>query len=694
LAVLTALGAGIEAGLTQAATVPGIVQAESVPAYLNPSLPAPERAQDLLERMTTDEKIGQTCLVDRQFLTRSDSGDPPHHESDIREWYLGGVFSGGSSAPEPNTVEAWADMVDRFQAYALSTRLGIPILYGSDAVHGHSNMKNATLFPHNIGLGAAEDADLVERIARIVAVESAAAGVRWTFAPSVSVARDPRWGRCYESFGETPDRVMPLVAAMVRGLRGVSLAEPTSLLACAKHYVGDGECTWGSGITGGVDQGNTVISEAALRANHLAPFQAAISEGCLSVMAALNRWNGAKLHGHKYLLTDVLKGELAFEGFVVSDWKGIDAVVPGSYGSAITKAFDAGIDMNMVPDRYMQYSQAFRSAVSSQRISMARLDDAVRRILTVKFRLGLFERPFSPRELMAEVRSPAHLQVARQAVRQSIVLLKNQDSLLPLPKTLARIHVAGRHANDIGLQCGGWSISWQGSRGPITAGTTILQAIRATVSTTTQVTYSVTGTGAAGANVGLAVIGEEPYAEFLGDRQNLRPTASDLSAIRTMKSAGIPVVVVLVSGRPLIVNPEIEDWDAFLAAWLPGTEGQGVADVLFGDHFVTAKLPQSWPRANTAIPSHPGDQDYSPLFPLGFGLTMAKPSLTVRRHSTDDLILTWPSGAQNWVLQSAHSLDPVSPWTAVPGTPDLSGDMNVLTVPMGQESAIFYRLAH
>ena len=481
-------------------------------------------------------------------LTENDNISPTHPLIDL-SWMLGGLFSGGGTAPSPNTVETWADTIDRFQAYALSTRLGIPVIYGSDAVHGHNNMHDATLFPHNVGLGAGGDAGLVERIARATALECAAAGVRWSFAPTVSIARDGRWGRVYESFGEIPSVAVPLAAAAVRGLHGDDLTQPGAVLACAKHFVGDGGARWGTGPFDTIDRGDAIIDEATLRALHLPPFEAAIAEGCLSVMAALSTWNGAQLHGHRYMLTDVLKGELGFRGFVLSDWRGIDALDYGSYRSAITTAVNAGLDLNMIPDRYIQYSQEYRGAVASAAIPAARLDDAVRRILTVKFELGLFERPFSARELIPQVRSQAHLQLAREAVARSIVLLKNEDTLLPLSKNLAKIHVAGLHAHDIGLQCGGWTVSWQGAAGASTAGTTILEGITASVSETTEVSYSASGDGAAGADVCVVVIGEEPYAEFLGDSADLRPSATDLATLARARASGVPLVLMVISGR-------------------------------------------------------------------------------------------------------------------------------------------------
>jgi beta-glucosidase len=581
-------------------------------------------------------------------------------------------------------------MVDRFQAYALSTRLGIPILYGSDAVHGHNNMHDATIFPHNIGLGASGDADLVERIARATALECAASGVRWAFAPSVSVARDGRWGRVYESFGETPELGSRLAAAAVRGLHGADLSEPGAVLACAKHYVADGGAMWGTGGFGTIDRGNAVIDEATLRDLHLPPFEAAISGGCLTVMAAFSTWNGAMLHGHRYLLTDVLKGELGFEGFILSDWQGIDSIDYGSYRTAIVSAVNAGVDVCMIPDRYVQYSQEARVAVAAQRISGARLDDAVRRILAAKFKLGLFERPFSDRSLIPMVRSPQHLALAREGVARSIVLLKDDSHLLPLSKRLTRIHVAGRHARDIGLQCGGWTVSWQGGSGATTAGTTIFDAIAAAVSEQTSVTYSADGSAAAGADIGVVVIGEEPYAEFFGDTDELRPSAADLARIAAVKSAGIPVVVMIVSGRPLIIDPDIDGWDACLAIWLPGSEGEGVADVLFADQFAGATLPQTWPRSGNSFPINVGDAGYDPLYPFGFGISL-RPSLSIAA-GTDSVTLAWPASSGGFALEFAESLGEVD-WIRIPDAPSMAGDHFSLDYSTAGKAKGFFRLS-
>jgi beta-glucosidase len=563
----------------------------------SPSTP-PRDVEGLLREMTLDEKIGQMTQADRSYL---------RSEQDIRTYFLGSVLSGGGSAPPDNTAPGWADMVDRYQSIALQTRLQVPLVYGVDAVHGHNNVRGAVVFPHNVGLGCARNPGLVERVARATAEEVTATGIRWTFSPCIAVARDERWGRTYESFGETPELAVDNGAAAVRGYQ-------PAILACPKHYLADG------GTAGGRDQGDARMDEATLRAIHLPGYRAAVAAGAATVMASFSSWNGQKMHGNRYLLTDVLKGELGFAGFVVSDWSGIDHL-PGDYTSDVETAVNAGIDMVMVPDRYPEFVSTLRSLVQQGRVPQGRVDDAVRRILRKKVEAGLFDRPYADRSLLAQVGSDAHRQVAREAVRQSLVLLKNDGGALPLSKMARRIHVAGKNADDLGNQCGGWTITWQGSSGTITTGTTILQAVRAAVLGGAQVTYSRDGSGAGGAEAGVVVVGETPYAEGHGDRALLDLAPEDVAAVRAVKAARVPTVVVLVSGRPLVLGEILGAADAIVAAWLPGTEGAGVADVLFGDYAPTGRLSHSWPRSTSQVPVNAGDPVYDPLLPYGHGLS-------------------------------------------------------------------------
>jgi beta-glucosidase len=582
---------------------------------------------DLLARMTLEEKIGQMTLVEKFSLT----------PAVVTEHFIGGVLSGGAGRPAENTPAAWAAMVDDFQAGALATRLGIPILYGVDAVHGHNNLKDATLFPHNIGLGATRDPELLERIGRATAEEVVATGIPWNYAPVVAVARDIRWGRTYESFSEDTAVVTELATAYLRGLQGESLGDPLSMLATPKHFVGDGGTAWGSSTTNdySLDQGVTEVDEATLRAVHLPPYQAAIEAGAQSIMISFSSWGGRKLHAQAYLINDVLKGELGFEGFTVSDWGGLDQI-DGDYYTAVVAGTNAGVDMNMVPYDYARYIATLTLAVERGDVSVARIDDAVSRILRVKFRLGLFEQPLSDPALLPLVGSDEHRALAREAVAKSVVLLKNENAALPLAKATPLLFVAGEGADDIGRQAGGWTIEWQGQAGDITAGTTVLEALQAAVADPAAVHFNRFGRfadvlDAAGqpaiAPVGVLVVSELPYAEGMGDSNDLNLTGADLATLERLKERVEQVVVVIISGRPLIITPIVDQVDAIVAAWLPGSEGQGLADVLFGDVPFTGRLSFSWPRAMDQLPfdfdTLPADGCAAPLYPFGYGLNTA-----------------------------------------------------------------------
>ncbi len=570
----------------------------------------------LLPTMTLDEKLGQMTQPDQQFLNNLD---------DIDRYHLGSLLSGGDSDPKAgNDLGSWTDLYDGYQSRTLKTRLRIPLLYGVDAVHGHNNVIGAVIFPHNIGLGCARDPALVERAARITAEEVRATGIQWAFAPCVAVPQDIRWGRIYEGFSESPDLVKTLGAAAVRGLQGKALDDPLSVLACAKHYAGDGGTTFGTGNRASghrLDQGDMRLDEATFRRIHLPGYVAAIEAGAATIMPSYSSWNGAKCSGDRRLLTGILKKELGFDGFLISDYGALDQL-PGNRKQQVAQSINAGMDMVMVPEKYPDFFGTLRELVQQGTVPMARIDDAVTRVLRAKFAAGLMDRnrsPLADRSLHKTFGSPEHRAVARQCVRQSLVLLKNENHALPIAKNAGRIHVAGKCADDIGNQCGGWTIFWQGKSGDITRGTTILAAIRKAAPQGAQVTYSRDGSGAAGATVGIAVIGETPYAEFQGDRTSLPVDAEDLAVVEKMKSAGIRVVVVLVSGRPLIVEDVLHRADAFLAAWLPGSEGDGVADVLFGEHKPTGKLSFTWPsREATSFARN--DPGYKTLFPLGYGL--------------------------------------------------------------------------
>ena len=585
------------------------------------------QVREVLGRMTLEEKVGQMTQPEQDALKELD---------DVRNYFVGSLLSGGGSDPKrdgvaDNSLQAWTDMYDRYQSIAMKSRLGIPILYGVDAVHGHNNVIGAVIFPHNIGLGCTRNPRLVEQAARVTAEEVRATGIQWTFAPCVTVPRDERWGRTYEGFGESPDLAASLGAAAVRGFQQNDLSHPLSILACAKHYVGDGGTLMGTGTFGAnegrkpmLDQGDTRMSERELRRIHMPGYPATVRAGVGSIMPSYSSWNGTKISGHKYLMTDVLKREIGFDGFLISDYNAIDQITK-DYKQAIAVSINAGMDMVMVPTRYREFFDLLVANVREGAVPQSRIDDAVMRILRVKFAMGLMDKnrsQLADRKLHSTFGSAAHRQVARECVRQSLVLLKNSRRALPLRKTAARVHVAGRSADDIGNQCGGWTIEWQGKSGDVTTGgTTILQAIQNTVSKQTKVTFTKDGTNAAGADVGIVVIGETPYAEGVGDRDELSLAAEDVAAVENLKRAGIPVVAVLVTGRPLILEPILARCDAVVAAWLPGTEGQGVADVLFGDYRPTGKLSFSWPRTNAQIPVNVGDRAYNPLFRYGYGLS-------------------------------------------------------------------------
>ncbi|HMD70419.1 MAG TPA: glycoside hydrolase family 3 N-terminal domain-containing protein [Bryobacteraceae bacterium] len=567
------------------------------------------QVRPLLARMTLDEKVGQ--------MTQPNQGNIKDL-SDIENLFLGSILSGGDSDPEEgNTLRSWTDLYDRLQRHSARTRLKIPILYGIDAVHGHSNVLGAVIFPHNIGLGCTRNPALVEKAARITAEEIRATGIQWAFAPCVAVPQDIRWGRTYEGFSEDPQVVRELGGAAVRGLQGADLANPLAVLACAKHYVGDGGTAYGTGTLGArlLDQGDTRVDEATLRRIHLPGYISAIQAGVGSIMPSYSSWNGVKCSASKRLLTEILKQELGFEGFLISDYSAIDEIDP-DYKKSVGISINAGMDMVMVPGRYREFIAELKALVAEGVVPISRIDDAVTRILRVKFAMGMMDprrSPLADRRLQKTFGSPEHRRVARDAVRQSLVLLQNRNHVLPLAKNAPRIHVGGKSADDLGNQCGGWTIDWQGKSGKVTpGGTTVLEAIRKAVSKDTAVTFSKDGTGAAASAFGVVVIGEEPYAETRGDRTELKLEQQDVDAVNHMKAAGIPVVVVLFSGRPMLLGEVLDRADAIVAAWLPGTEGDGIADVLFGDYPPTGKLSHAWPS---------GGADSKALFPYGFGLS-------------------------------------------------------------------------
>ncbi|MFD7133222.1 glycoside hydrolase family 3 N-terminal domain-containing protein [Streptomyces sp. NPDC059894] len=598
-----------------------VVDAHGLP-YLDERLPVAKRVADLLSRMTPAEKAGQMTQAERGALTAA---------GDIAAYGLGSLLSGGGSTPTPNTPEAWAKTIDAFQLRAQATRLQIPLIYGVDAVHGHNNLVGATVLPHNIGLGATRDPDLVRRTGEVTAAETRATGVPWTFAPCLCVARDERWGRTYESFGEDPALVESL-ETVIQGLQGRAdgrdLDRSDTVLATAKHFVGDGGTTYGSSTTGTytLDQGVTEVTRQELEAVHLAPYQDAVDRGVGTVMPSYSSLDivgddqgPVKMHARADMINGVLKDRMGFDGFVVSDWQAIDQI-PGDYASDVRTSVNAGLDMIMVPYAYKTFHTTLVDEVEAGRISERRIDDAVSRILTQKFRLGLFEQPYADTSGIAEIGSAAHRAVAREAVAESQVLLKNAGGALPLKKS-QKVYVAGSNADDIGNQTGGWTITWQGSSGDITPGTTVLEAMRAA---DPDLTYSEDASApTAGHDIGVVVVGETPYAEGAGDVGNghdLELSAADRAAVDTV-CAAMRCVVLIVSGRPQLVGDRLDAVDALVASWLPGTEGDGVADVLYGRRPFTGQLPVTWPRSEAQLPINVGDTAYDPQFPYGWGLT-------------------------------------------------------------------------
>ncbi|MGE5643461.1 MAG: glycoside hydrolase family 3 protein [Byssovorax cruenta] len=605
---------------------------DSAAIYTDASQPVNARVEDLLKRMTLDEKIGQMTQVEKNSI----------QPGDITKYAIGSILSGGGGSPEKNTPQEWYAMVEKFQQEALATRLQIPIIYGVDAVHGHGNLLNATIFPHNIGLGATNDPELVEKIGRATAEEILATGIPWNFAPVLAVVQDVRWGRTYEGYSENTQIVTKLGTAYIKGLQTlqdgdrVSPAQSIFTLATPKHFIGDGATIWGSSRTEDyeLDQGNMQVPERVVRELYLPPYKGAIETGALSVMASFSSWKGTKMHAQQYLLTSVLKDELGFNGFVVSDWQAMDQIYPDDYYASIVTSVNAGVDMNMVPYEYVKFIETMRQAVHNGDIPESRLDEAVRRILRAKFALGLFEQPMPDPKYQAAVRSRAHLELARQAVRESLVLLTNNDDILPLRKDTPVIFVAGEGANDIGLQSGGWTLEWQGKSGNDNEGTTILSAVKAAADAGARVEYNRDGNFSEFqdvngnpllADVGIVVLAEDPYAEGVGDRADLSLNEQEIGILEETRKYSQHIVVILISGRPRVITNQLDMADAWVAAWLPGTEGGGIADVLFGDYPFTGKTAYSWPRSNEQLPINVNNAANktgceAPLFPFGYGL--------------------------------------------------------------------------
>jgi len=578
-----------------------------------PSQACLDKASSLVGMMTADEKVMQL-----QQIERADT-----NAAAITQYAFGSIYSQGSSVPATNTPTGWADMVDGFRQASFATRLKIPIIYGLDVVHGAGPVKGATVFPHNVGLGATWNPALVEEVARTVADEAAGVGADFPFAPVVAVVRDERWGRTYEGFGETPELASAMGVAYTNGFQKRSGG--FTVLANAKHFLGDG------GTANGVNNADTSGDESALRALHLPPYQAVVRAGVGSIMASYSSWQGTRLHANSAMVNDVLKGDLGFAGFVGSDYN-------GCYQNGVTAAgcLNGGVDMFMT---FKHTPAAFLSEIKGLipgTVPQSRVDDAARRILVTKCEMGLLDgtQRLVDRSLTAQVGSDEHRMVARRAVAASVVVLKNDGGTLPLDKNVAGIALGGKTGDNIGNQCGGWTVTWQGASGDIVPGTTVKEALEAVAPG--KVFYALDGSanGSGAAKVGVAVIGETPYSEGCGDIPTpvggtscvSRPSSLDLDAgdvavVQKMKQAGLKTVVVLVVGRPVIIDKILPMADAIVVAWLPGTEAAGITDVLFGDVHPSGRLPHSWPRSMSQIPINVGDANYDPLFPYGYGQT-------------------------------------------------------------------------
>jgi beta-glucosidase len=615
------------------------------PAYMNPHLPVQARVADLLSRMTLAEKVGQ--------MTQGERAPLETEPAQVTALGLGSVLSGGGSVPEPNTPEAWANMVDRFQQAALETRLHIPIIYGVDSVHGHGNLYGATIFPHDIGLGATRDPKLVEEVEAVTAAETRATGPQWVFAPCVCAPRDDRWGRTYEGFGEDPSLVEEMETA-IRGFQGPPghLSEPDHVLATAKHFAGDGDTVYGtstnsSGYT--IDQGVSIADRHEFFEDALRQYIPAVRKyhvGTVMPSYSSIDWtedgvgNPTKMTAEGDLINGFLKEDLGFEGFVISDYEAIHQL-PGEYPEQVKTGVMAGVDMFMEPNTYKEFEETLLKEVEGGEVPESRIDDAVSRILKAKFELGLFEHPFTDRSGIPEIGDTAHREVARRAVEESQVLLKNDEEALPIASG-SDIYVAGSNANNIGNQAGGWTLTWQGGSNNPTPipGTTILKGIEEGDQGGT-VTFSEDASATVPSDAtGVVVVGETPYSEGYGDVggpqwafdegdhneprpvKDMKFSAADQAAIDKVCAEAAKCVVVIVSGRPLVIEPaQLEEMDGLVEAWLPGSQGEGVADDLFGKTPYTGKLPVSWPKTLEQEPINVGDPNYDPLFPFGYGLT-------------------------------------------------------------------------
>ncbi len=601
----------------------------SAEAAAGPDTPAVEmRVAGLLGPMTLDEKIGQMVMVDYTSLASPD---------DVTTYFIGALLPSANEAPSTNSPQGWLDLANQLRPKGLATRLGIPLILGIDAVHGNAKVAGATVFPHGIALGCTGDSALVTQIEQATAAEVLAMGFSMSFSPDSDVGQDERWGRTYESFGEDPTLVSRMVGAAVTGYQGTSLGGSGSVMACPKHFLGAGGTTWGTGVMGGIDQGDAQITEAEMRAVHLPPFQAAVNAGAMAIMVSYSSWNGTKMSSSTQWLTSVLKGELGYRGFLLSDFDAIRQLDGDSQMQTAT-AVNAGLDMIMMSNGYVGFISDMNALVANGTIPMARIDDAVTRILRAKVIAGLFDAVAPEGGALSGVGSAAHRQIARQAVQESLVLLKNDGNVLPLSKS-AHVVVAGPGADDAGVQSGGWTLGWQGvteTAATAIGGTTILAGMQGQATASDLVTYSWNASSVpAGTSIGVVVLYENPYAEYEGDTNDPNFTNTSASQdpsghtiydglaagiVSNMENANIPLVLVLVTGRPVRIESYLPHFQAVVAAWLPGSEGEGVSDVLYGDAKFVGTLSKSWPKDATVLPISSLQTAADPPFPYGFGL--------------------------------------------------------------------------
>ena len=574
-----------------------------------------DRVAALLSQMTLDEKIGQMTQIEKNAIDATNAA----------AFNLGSILSGGGGFPSPNTPQAWYDMVTAYQQAALGTRLGIPIIYGVDAVHGHNNVEGATIFPQNVGMGATNDPALVQQACAATALEMNATGVRWDFGPVVAVPQDIRWGRTFEGYGEHTDLVSRLGAACIEGLQGSGLSADDTAAATAKHFIGDGGTAFGSSTASGptgpylLDQGVDQMDEATLLRLFLPPYLAAVDSGARIVMVSYSSTTAGKVHGDHHLVTDILKGQLAFTGFVVSDWGGVDQVVPGDYPASLAQGINAGIDMVMVPTDYVRFITTMKLQVQAGTIKQDRIDDAVTRILRVKFEMGLFEKPMPAAGRVAEVGKDADRAIARTAVARSAVLLRTSPNVLPIAASGKKVLLAGEGAHDIGIQSGGWTITWQGAAGQITSGTTIQGALKARLGDNLTFDRNAAFPAGTKADIGVVVVAERPYAEGVGDSSTLALPSEDVALLAKVRPLVNKLIAVVLSGRPMILG-DAASADAVVEAWLPGTEAAGLADVLLGDKPFVGTTPYTWPKKAADAARAGKSACDGAVYPVGYGL--------------------------------------------------------------------------